>query len=48
LLDIDPLELQASFRSLSEQSQPVGETFLCDQLENGAGYCQFFGTAGRI
>jgi len=41
LLDIDPLELQASFRSLSEQSQPVGETFLCDQLENGAGYCQF-------
>ncbi|RKZ56070.1 MAG: DEAD/DEAH box helicase [Candidatus Parabeggiatoa sp. nov. 2] len=41
LLDIDPLELQAGFRALPGQSQPFGEAFLCDQLENGAGYCQF-------
>ncbi|MEK8018165.1 MAG: DEAD/DEAH box helicase [Candidatus Parabeggiatoa sp.] len=41
LLDIEPLELQAGFRALPGQSQPVGEAFLCDQLENGAGYCQF-------
>ncbi|OAD22931.1 DEAD/DEAH box helicase domain-containing protein, partial [Candidatus Thiomargarita nelsonii] len=41
LLDVDPLELQAGFRALPGQSQPFGEAFLCDQLENGAGYCQF-------
>jgi len=41
LLDIDALELQAGFRSLSGESQPFGEAFLSDQLENGAGYCQF-------
>ncbi|OQW92707.1 MAG: DEAD/DEAH box helicase [Thiotrichaceae bacterium IS1] len=41
LLDIDPQELQASFRALSEENQPIGEAFLGDQLENGAGYCRF-------
>jgi hypothetical protein len=39
-LDVDPLELQAGFRSLAIQGRPVGEAFLCDQLENGAGYCR--------
>jgi Lhr-like helicase len=41
LLDIDTLELQSGFRSLSENNQVIGQAFLCDQLENGAGYCQF-------
>ncbi len=41
LLDIDPQELQASFRSLSEEGHAIGEAFLGDQLENGAGYCRF-------
>lgn len=42
-LDVDPLELQAGFRALpSEGTFPVvGQAFLCDQLENGAGYCRF-------
>lgn len=41
LLDIDTLELQSGFRSLSENNQVIGQAFLCDKLENGAGYCQF-------
>jgi DEAD/DEAH box helicase domain-containing protein len=43
-LDVDALELQAGFRSLRDASDKViGQAFLCDQLENGAGYCQFLG-----
>lgn len=43
-LDVDALELQASFRSKPGDRYPViGEAFLCDQLENGAGYCQYLG-----
>lgn len=41
LLDIDTLELQSGFRSLEENNKVIGQSFLCDQLENGAGYCQF-------
>jgi len=43
-LDVDALELQAGFHSVSSSIYPViGEAFLCDQLENGAGYCRFLG-----
>jgi DEAD/DEAH box helicase domain-containing protein len=43
-LDIDTLELQAGFRSTrSSNNTVIGEAFLSDQLENGAGYCQFLG-----
>ena len=43
-LDVDALELQANFRSKPGDGYPViGEAFLCDQLENGAGYCQYLG-----
>jgi DEAD/DEAH box helicase domain-containing protein len=38
-LDVDPQELQAGFRALASGGQPIGQAFLCDQLENGAGYC---------
>ncbi len=41
LLDVDALELQAGFRSLEQNGAIIGQAFLCDQLENGAGYCQF-------
>ncbi|MEB3151752.1 MAG: DEAD/DEAH box helicase [Sphaerospermopsis sp.] len=41
LLDIDTLELQSGFRSLEDNNKVIGQAFLCDQLENGAGYCQF-------
>ncbi|OAB61933.1 DEAD/DEAH box helicase [Leptolyngbya valderiana BDU 20041] len=41
LLDVDALELQAGFRSLARNNRPIGQAFLCDQLENGAGYCRF-------
>jgi hypothetical protein len=41
LLDIDTMELQSGFRSLAKNNQVIGQAFLCDQLENGAGYCQF-------
>ncbi|MDM8528136.1 DEAD/DEAH box helicase [Anaerolineales bacterium HSG24] len=37
-LDVDPQELQSGFRTISG---PAGEAFLCDQLENGAGYCRY-------
>ncbi|MEO1373222.1 MAG: DEAD/DEAH box helicase [Cyanobacteria bacterium J06635_10] len=42
LLDIDSQELQAGFRSVQDSSgMVIGQAFLCDQLENGAGYCRF-------
>ncbi len=39
-LDVDPLELQGGFRSIARGERVVGQAFLCDQLENGAGYCR--------
>jgi len=44
-LDVDPLELQAGFRSREFSGRPAGQAFLCDQLENGAGYCVRLGRA---
>lgn len=41
LLDVDAQELQAGFRSLEQNGSIIGQAFLCDQLENGAGYCRF-------
>jgi Lhr-like helicase len=41
LLDVDALELQSGFRSLGQNGVIIGQAFLCDQLENGAGYCRF-------
>lgn len=42
-MDVDNNELQAGFRTYLAGSKPGGEAFLCDQLENGAGYCTFLG-----
>lgn len=45
LLDVDALELQAGFRSLEQNGINIGQAFLCDQLENGAGYCKHLAQA---
>ena len=42
-LDVDPTELDASFRVVERGLRPIGQAFLCDKLENGAGYCRWFG-----
>lgn len=42
-LDVDPTELDASFRVIERGQRPIGQAFLCDKLENGAGYCRWFG-----
>jgi hypothetical protein len=39
LLDADTLELDAGFRALPRDGQASAQAFLCDKLENGAGYC---------
>lgn len=38
LLDIDPQELVAGIRTTADGK---GQAFLCDRLENGAGYCHY-------
>ena len=38
-LDIDPSELQAGFRARHDGTRVIGEAFLSDSLDNGAGYC---------
>ena len=40
-LDVDVQELSAGFRTISGQFGPVGQVFLSDSLENGAGYCRW-------
>jgi len=42
-LDVDPTELDASFRVVERDQRPIGQAFLSDKLENGAGYCRWFG-----
>lgn len=48
LLDVDALELQAGFRSLEQNGAIIGQAFLCDQLENGAGYCRFLAQPNKF
>ena len=43
LLDIHPNELQPGMRTYGIDGNSFAEAFLCDQLENGAGYCTFLG-----
>lgn len=42
-LDIDQTELEAGFRAINENGIPIGQAFLSDKLENGAGYCRWLG-----
>ncbi|WP_216634582.1 DEAD/DEAH box helicase [Gloeomargarita lithophora] len=47
-LDVDPQELQAGFRTLAQNGRVVGEGFLSDSLENGAGYCNFLANPNQF
>jgi hypothetical protein len=43
-LDIDTQELDAGFRTIPDSAgRPIGQAFLSDKLENGAGYCRWLG-----
>ena len=42
-LDIHPNELQPGMRTYGSGGKSFAEAFLCDELENGAGYCTFLG-----
>ena len=42
-LDIDTLELDAGFQVKNREGSPVGLAFICDKLENGAGYSSWLG-----
>lgn len=42
-LDIDTTELDAGFRATKENDITIGQAFLSDKLENGAGYCRWLG-----
>jgi hypothetical protein len=41
LLDVDVQELEAGIRTRELSRIPIGQGFLCDTLENGAGYCRW-------
>ena len=44
MMDVDTLEFNAGFRPIREQDgRVVGQVFLSDTLDNGAGYCQWLG-----
>jgi hypothetical protein len=47
-IDVDTTELDAGFRSVSRANLPIGQAFLCDKLENGAGYCRWLGEADNF
>lgn len=40
-LDIEPDELQSGIRTYLHDGKALAEAFLCDKLENGAGYCDY-------
>ena len=43
LMDVDTLEFSAGFRPIQERGKAVGQAFLSDTLQNGAGYCWWLG-----
>ena len=47
-LDIDTTELDAGFRATKTNGITIGQAFLSDKLENGAGYCRWFGKPERF
>jgi hypothetical protein len=47
-LDVDTLELEAGFRTYGPPGQPLAQAFLCDKLENGAGYCRWLAEPGNF
>lgn len=48
-LDIDTQELDAGFRTIEGAAGlPIGQAFLSDKLENGAGYCRWLGVPNNF
>ncbi len=47
-LDIDTTELDAGFRATKANGITIGQAFLSDKLENGAGYCRWFAEPERF
>ena len=43
LMDVDTLEFNSGFRPIREEDKAVGQAFLSDTLQNGAGYCWWLG-----
>lgn len=43
LMDVDTLEFNAGFRPIREDDRAIGQAFLSDTLQNGAGYCWWLG-----
>ena len=43
MMDVDTLEFNAGFRPTLEENKAVGQAFLSDTLQNGAGYCWWLG-----
>ena len=49
LLDVDTLEFDAGFRPVrKEDGRVVGQAFLSDTLQNGAGYCRWLGQPDKF
>lgn len=42
MLDISPWEIRVGLRVTNQSGHVVGQVFLSDSLENGAGYCSYF------
>ncbi len=47
-LDISPQEIRVGLRVTKHSDQIVGQVFLSDSLENGAGYCSHFKQPARL
>ena len=43
LMDVDTMEFNAGFRPIRQGDKAVGQAFLSDTLQNGAGYCWWLG-----
>ncbi|NTU58874.1 MAG: DEAD/DEAH box helicase [Chlorobiaceae bacterium] len=48
MLDIDPQELSAGFRTVRRNGRASGQGFLSDTLDNGAGYCRWLEKDGNF
>ncbi|MFH1717708.1 MAG: DEAD/DEAH box helicase [Planctomycetota bacterium] len=48
LLDISPLEIGVGLRVIRQAGTIVGQIFLSDSLENGAGYCSYFAQPAEL
>jgi hypothetical protein len=48
LLDISPLEIRVGLRVANQSGRVIGQVFLSDSLDNGAGYCSHFAQPAEL